>query len=136
MLTLYLLPCDNPKLHNPERARESFGDVVRFTRTLKSRRLDLERHFPTIWYGYIFSDEYLDDQVRDALPIFLASDQFDALILMKKELIDGCEDACAVRVTQAPRIFRKHVRLEEGKHIPRDPHLLIFERLLDGWIRS
>lgn len=131
MLTLFILPCDNKDLHDPERARASFGDIVRFSQTLKNRRLDLEKHFPTPWYGYIYSDEYLDDQARDALPVFLASNQFDCLVLMKKVLVDG-----KMKITQAPRIFRKDVRLVEGKHIPKNPQRLRFEKMLDGWVRS
>jgi len=131
MLTLFVFPCDNKDLHDPERAKASFGDTVQFSQILEARRLDLEKDFQTPWYGYIFSDEYLDDQARDALPVFLASDQFDCLILMKKVLVDG-----EMKVTQAPRIFRKDVRLVENTHIPENPQRLRFEKMLDGWIRG
>ena len=131
LMTLYIFPCDNPELHNPERAKASFGNVVQFSRILETRRLDLEKDFQTPWYGYIFSDEYLDDEVKTALPIFLASDQFDCLVLMKKAMVDG-----KIKVTQSPRIFRKDVRLMEDTHIPENPQRLRFERMLDGWIRE
>ena len=131
MLTLYIFKCDNLKLHDPVRAKASFGDVVHFSKTLEGRRLDLIEQHPTPWYGYIFSDEYLDDEAQKALPIFLASDHFDCLVLMKKVLIDG-----EMKVTQSPRIFRKDVRLMEGMHIPENPQRLRFERMLDGWILS
>ena len=131
LMTLYIFPCDCEELHDPERAKESFGDVVQFSQTLKDRRLDLVCNHPTPWYGYIFSDEYLDDKAKAALPTFLAVGGFDCLILMKKIMVDG-----EMRVTQAPRIFKKDVRLVENTHIPEDHDSLIFERMLDGWIRS
>jgi len=131
MLTLFIFPCDNLDLHDPKRAKSSFGKIVQFSQILENRRLDLEQHFETPWYGYIFSDEYLDDQAREALPIFLASDQFDCLVLMKKVIING-----KIKITQSPRIFRKDIRLMENTHIPENPQRLRFERMLDGWIRS
>jgi len=131
MLTLFVFPCDNPELHDPERAKTSFGNVVQFSQILKSRRLDLEKDFQTPWYGYIFSDEYLDDMARNALPVFLASDHFDCLVMMKKTLVDG-----KIKVTQSPRIFRKDVRLMEDTHIPENPQRLRFEKMLDGWVRG
>jgi len=129
MLVLYVFKCDNPKLHDPERAKASFGDVVHFSRILEDRRLDLVTDHPAPWYGYIFSDEYLDDDAKKALPVFLASDQFDCLILMKKIIVDG-----KMKVTQAPRIFRKDVKLMENTHIPENAQRLRFERMLDGWV--
>lgn len=130
MLTLYVFPCDHKELHDPERAKASFGDIVQFSRVLEDRRLDLEKDFQTPWYGYIFSDEYLDNEAKKALPVFLAVGGFDCLIMMKKTLDND------LHVTQAPRIFGKHVRLVEDTHIPKNHESLVFERMLDGWIRS
>ena len=129
MLTLYIFPCDKPPLHDPERAKKSFGSVVQFSCLLEDRRLDLEKDFQTPWYGYIFSDEFLDELAMRALPVFLASNQFDCLVMMKKTIKNG-----QLRVFQSPRIFKKDVKLIENLLIPENPQRLRFERMLDGWI--
>ena len=128
MLTLFVIK-GNGK-YDPIKAMVSFGDIVRYTKVLEDRRID---HIPvdTEWYGYIYSDEWIDKRIKDALPVFLKAGYFDCLILMKKQLDTG-----KLRAFKAPRIFRREVKLEKNMLIPKHPKRLTFETLLDGWIRG
>ena len=132
MLTLYIIPCDNPKLHKPEKAIESFGGIVRVYCKMTHRNILLEKQMNPIvtdWYGYIFSDEMIDERAKEALPIYLERERFDSLIVMKKELING-----NTKITQAPRIFHRTITLKDNTFLPENPDACRFERMLDGWI--
>ena len=125
-LTLYVFICDPPLKGDITWAVASFGDVVEKHIVLPSRRLDLER-VATPWYGYIFSNEIVDRTARESLPAYFEQKNWECVVMMKKEL-NGDE----LIVTQAPRLFRTDVRLQEGLLIPEgDPKA---ERMLDGWI--
>lgn len=131
MLTLYVLPCDNKDLHKPEQAIKSFGGIVDIYYKMTHRNIRIEKQVNPItseWYGYIFSDEILDENAKKALPIFLEHGGFDSLIIMRKELIEG-----KPKITQAPRIFHELISLKDGTLLPEDPECK-FERMLDGWI--
>jgi len=131
MLTLYVLPCDNKELHKPEEAIESFGDIVSIYCKLIHRNIRIEKQINPItseWYGYIFSDELLDENARKALPIYLEHGGFESLIIMRKELIEDVP-----KITQAPRIFHRSISLRNGTLLPEDTECR-FERMLDGWI--
>jgi len=132
LITLYVITCDNPELHKPARAIKSFGDIVCFSYKINHRNLRMEMQsnpISTEWYGYIFSDEKIDDTVREVLPIYLEQGGFDSLIIMKKEIIED-----KPRITQAPRIFHKTINLEDNTFLPEHPDKCRFERMLDGWI--
>lgn len=132
MLTLYVITCDHPEKHEPEKAIKSFGDTICISCRMAHRNIRKEMHenpIMTDWYGYIFSDEVLEEEAMIALPIFLKQSGFNSLILMKKEIYDG-----KLRFTQAPRIFHKSIRLEENTFLPENPDECKFERMLDGWI--
>ena len=38
------------------------------------------------------------------------------------------------KITQAPRIFHKTVKLKQDTFLPEFPERCVFERLLDGWV--
>ena len=132
MVTLYVLPCDNQDLHNPERAKASFGSIVTSSRILDKPLIDdLIITVTTPWFAYIYSDEHIDGKLREALPVFLAA-QYDCLVLMKKKLHTDGE----ISVYQSPRVFRRGVQIKPGLLIPKAADNLQFERILDGWIRE
>ena len=130
MLTLYILTCDKPELHEPKKAIKSFGDIECIYCKMKHRniRSDMKANpITTKWYGYIFSDEMLEEDAMNALPIYLEQGAFESLIIMKKEIIEGVP-----RITQAPRIFHRSVKLQDDAFLPEGE--CKFERMLDGWI--
>lgn len=132
MLTLYVIQCDHPEKHKPEKAIKSFGDIVYVFCEMTHRNIRKEisqNSTATDWYGYIFSDERLDEEAAKALPIFLERGGFDSLVLMKKEMDNG-----KPRFTQAPRIFHKSIELKDNTFLPDNPDECKFERMLDGWI--
>lgn len=129
MLTLFAIAGDD--IFNPERAIESFGDIVEKSVILDHRRIDNLVPVDTPWYGYVYADEWVDERIREALPVFLQADYFDCLVMLKKQLNYG-----DTRVFQSPRIFKKDVTLEKDMLIPRNPTTLVFETMLDGWVRG
>ena len=128
MLTLFAIQADD--IQNPERAIESFGDIVEKSIILDHRRID---NIPvdTDWYGYIYADEWLDDRIKEALPVFLTAQYFDCLILFKRVVDQGKK-----RVFSSPRIFKQGVQLKKDMLIPVNSGPLTFEKCLNGWIRG
>ncbi len=82
----------------------------------------------TPWFGYIISNEWIDEELASSLPIFLESGHFDCLVLMQK--LEEEE-----RFFQVPRIFRTGtVRIQKGNLLPENPQELKYERALNGWV--
>lgn len=132
MLTIYVITCDHPEKHKPEKAIKSFGDIISISCKMSHRNIRKEMQanpIMTDWYGYIFSDEILDKEAKEALPVFLEQSGFGSLILMKKEMHEN-----KPRFTQAPRIFHKSIILKDNTFLPENPDECKFERMLDGWI--
>lgn len=133
MMTLYVIPCDNPKESNIEKLKESAKDICDVIHVLDHRRLD-EMSPETEWYAYLFSNEWFDDSLTFALPMFLEDRNYDYLVLYKK-VQEDISGAVVPKMFVAPRIFRSHIKLEgEGSLIPRNPDDLKFVQVLDGWI--
>ena len=127
MLTLYIIPGDNKG--DPARARKSFGDIVTVVSVLKSRRID-QLSLKTEFYGYIYDNEYLEEAVMRALPVFLDSAHFDCLILFKKVM----NEHGRAQFFRAPRIFKSHIKLKNDELVPEMSKGLRFETLLDGFV--
>ena len=131
MITIYTIPCDDPGKTDHERLEKSLGEIEAMVVRLDHRRLDEVREEDNPWWGFLFSNEWFDKSLAEAIPIFLQH-QFDYLVLHKKSFFNG-----KTRVFSAPRLFRAHVQLEEGHSlVPKEPELLKFERVLDGWLRD
>ncbi len=139
MITLFIFPSDDHRpgdYANGQRALRSFGDMVTKFNVLPSRRLDLQEDIKTPWYGYIWSNEYLEERLMLALPAYLESD-IEAIIFMrltvkdKKIVLDENDNP---KCSQSYRLFRSHVRLKEFRHVPDNPDELKIERALDGFV--
>lgn len=135
-LTLFILPCDVSAKHKPELAVESCGKIehwyVLYDRNL-SNFLQTEISIKTKWYGYLYSDEILSPQIKEALPIYLDSGHFDVLVIPKRR---PSETETGYRFFQSPRIFRRNIHLVPNQLIPQNPEHLRVERMLDGWIED
>lgn len=133
MMTLYVIPCDNPEQSDIQRLKQSAKDVCDVIHVLEHRRLH-EVEPETEWYGYLFSNEWLDGPLTDALPIFFEDTKYDYLVLYKK-VQEDLHGVVTPKMYVAPRFFRSYVKLEsDGNLIPKDPEKLSFVQVLDGWI--
>lgn len=131
-LAIYVLPCGKDKI-DPDRAARSFEDPQYEVKTTVLRNADLWKlngtHYDSRWFGYIYSNEWLDEDLAKAMPVFLSQKYFDVLSLCKKVLDNGKH-----RYFTMPRIFRNWIQLESGGLMPQTCGLLRIERALDGWV--
>lgn len=125
MLTLFILKSGDPKADS-NALLKSFNhmapDIV-FAGSIK-----VISDFPdmrTKWYIVMYDNEKLDQNLMEALPVYLEHSKSDVVVMFK---IDENDE-----VTTAPRLFRKDVILRENCLLPRDKSLK-FDRALDGWI--
>lgn len=82
----------------------------------------------TDWFLILFDNEKVSPDLRDAISTILEVDpKIDAFIFMEKTL-DG-------KLTQSPRMFRRHVELQKDSFLPVDNGYK-YERILDGWVKK
>lgn len=79
----------------------------------------------TDWYMVLFSDEYLEEKLRDAIPFFMESDfeYFNVYRMM--------DDGVSQRYFVSPRLFRNHVVLNKHGEVNGD---YVGTSILDGFI--
>jgi hypothetical protein len=134
MLTIFVIPCDNPKEGDIEKLKESMRDLDVDVQVLDHRDLNKMDKGTRPWYGYLFSNEWFDEGLRFALPYFLEDQKIDYLVLFKKVIEDrgGVKEPKAF---QAPRIFRADVEvMGPGDLNPVNAENLSYLKILDGWI--
>lgn len=113
-----------------DRTMASFINNNQFEYTLILGTIeDIGNGSRTSHYGYIYDNEWLDEGLAKALPIFLNVPLWDVLVIFKKVKINN-ED----KFFEAPRIFRSNVKMQEGTLLPEKDPARIHERVLDGWI--
>lgn len=130
-LTLFVIPGDDPRKADLDKAIRSFGHCFK-VRVLRDRRIDLVcGEVETEWFAYLYDNEYLEVELKEALPIFLLDTTLDYMIIWKKARSGGMPS----QVSRAPRIFRAGTVLQEGKLVP-DGRVIDFshETILNGWI--
>lgn len=124
-LTLFILTVNNEK-SDVKKTIDSFGDLIAasiFIDNLcglnKVKKL-------TDWYGIMYDDEWIQDELKVALPIFFKECKADAFVIYKK---------IGKRMYLCPRFYRKNVKLMEGSPIP-EPSVTQIETILNGWVFS
>jgi len=132
-LTLYVLPGGGPEGDRPFRAASSYFKYMPLMTLHVIDHHELsdfnDLHY-TPWFGYIMSNEWIDEELSSSLPVFLKYRQFDCLVLFQKK-----REGETARVFEVPRIFRSgKVRIQEGSLMPENPGELKYERALNGWI--
>lgn len=131
MLTLFLLKSGDPK--NTDRLA-SVKSLAKITEKVVIVE-DEDNKFlyvnntkkETDWYAILYDNEYVDDMLSEAIPIFLEQCKADVLVFYRKK-----NKKLAV-VHKCPRIFRKDVRLKFNSLMPVQPEL-VFETVLNGWL--
>jgi len=125
LVILYILPCDRLYIGGVEKAAKSFGDVLAGYKMVEDKRLDRIEEHGAPWFGYLQEDEWLDEDLKFALPIALEAKE-DCIVFFKKVLHRG-----QPKYFYTPRLFREYIRLDE-KLLP-PPNIDVI-RLLDGWL--
>jgi len=133
-LTMFVIPCDNPEQADINKAKDSLTDVANEISVLDHRDINTMDKGMSGWYGYLFSNEWLDDGLRFALPFFLEKSEEDYLVLFKK-VLEKKGALITPKIFQTPRIFRRDIEVEgPGSLIPINGEQLSSIKILDGWI--
>jgi hypothetical protein len=137
MLTIYIIPCDDPSRSDFGRAEESFSEVASRVIQLDHRKLNEIKDHKNPYFGFIFSDEWIDEGLQEALPFYLAQKKpdFDYLVLYKKvfENVGGIQGTPKIFIS--PRIFRQGIVLEgKASLVPENPTAYKHMTVMDGWI--
>jgi hypothetical protein len=136
-LTVFILHCGDDLRHNPEKTAKSVVNPLTTTITLVQPGFrDLNALVPTTdWKMFLFSDEWLSNQLVEVLPIYLGQETFNVLSAFRMvEPVKG-QDLDDLEISLCPRLFASDVRLknfafewdmEEGS--------IHHSKILDGFI--
>ena len=125
MLTLFVVPSrkDNASL---EKTADSFCRIKGGCNVVpvSSWRDVNECNNKDEWFGVVWDNEYIDDHLIDALPIYFLYQRLEALILYKK--------VSMVEAIWRYRFFKRSVYLKEDFA----PHHFWINKeiVLDGWV--
>jgi len=125
MITLFVVQsCADAK--DPKVSIDSFEGLegeVHLVETLDEINGTERKHN---WYGVIYDDEHIDEQLLEGLKVFIEHTDADALVLYRMKGGD--------KASRSPRLFRRHITLEEGSLMPEGE--VKFETVLNGWVLS
>lgn len=126
MLTVFIIPsfADNADVR---RTIASFSGIEGGFRIIPvSDYAEINRNKKDDWFGIFWDNEYIDEGIKEAIPIFTAFSKLEVLILYKKE--------SKVDSTWRKRLFRKHIFLIDDYR-----PLCLWENkeaILDGWVKE
>ena len=128
-LTIFILPSDGEG--NVNKLIDSLGDIPNHIKILSHRELEKEaQKVSTDWFGYFFLDECLQNELRDAIPVFLKCTDKECLTLFRRHMHEDSKPS----YSQAPRIFMRHVKMKGTQ--PSKEMEYSYERVLDGFIED
>lgn len=133
MITLYILPGDNSFFDDFKNAIESFLPVNEITVLILNHRDDLIKIIQpkTKWWGFLFGNEWIDNELAESLNTHLKYNTANKLVLFK---IVRCRDGVE-RAFIEDRIFRTDIIPVQGVECVRNV-ISSSERILDGWLRE
>lgn len=76
------------------------------------------------WFLVLYDNEHLEPDLADAMPVFLAHDYYDVLVLAKAE---------NNRITKCPRLFKSYLTFPDEGLLPVERNIK-FENALNGFI--
>lgn len=79
------------------------------------------------WYMILYDNEIMAPSLVGSLKNLLQCQQYDVYTILKREVITG-------KIYEAPRIYRRWVKLKDGGLLPDDIVPYRYERVLDGFI--
>jgi len=127
-LTVCIVPCHINEKRFIQQAIDSFGDFATTVMLLGEDKTFNRIVHPNEWIAFIYSIEYLEENLRDSLETFLFVPNWDFYSVFK-------EDSHG-RYWEAPRIFRSLVPLKRDQIYPENVEMWKGERILDGMIRE
>lgn len=128
-LTVYIMDADKNELPLAT-IMDSVGDVVESFVLMSHRNLaDNVKSCETDWYMYLFSNEFLSEELTKALPVLMES-EFDAWIMFERRKDNKGE----YKYGLSPRLFKKEIELVDM--LPLLPTKDSIERVLDGFVEQ
>ena len=128
-LTVYIMDADKNELPLAT-IMDSVGDVVESFVLMTHRNLaDNVKSCETDWYMYLFSNEFLSEELTKALPVLMES-EFDAWIMFERRKDNKGE----YKYGLSPRLFKKEIELVDM--LPLLPTKDSIERVLDGFVEQ
>lgn len=127
IVSLFLIPGD--RAPNIERAINSFGKNLLRNVVVCETREPAFQEAQAPYFAYMYTDEWCDQALRLALPVFFQTQNryWDSLSLFRRNVHDG-------KTFIAPRIFKSGIQMEGL--MPKYPTPLVFERVLNGYLRG
>ena len=128
-LTVYIMDADKNELPLAT-IMDSVGDVVESFVLMSHRNLaDNVKSCETDWYMYLFSNEFLSEELTKALPVLMES-EFDVWIMFERRKDNKGE----YKYGLSPRLFKKEIELIDM--LPLLPTKDSIERVLDGFVEQ
>ena len=127
LVSLFIIPGDQAP--DIDRAVTSFGKNLLRNVVVCETREPRFQEAQAPYFAYMYSDEICEMLLRLALPVYFqpAFRYWDALTLFRRNVHDK-------KFFQAPRIFKSGLQMEGL--MPKYPTPLVFERVLDGFLRG
>ncbi len=117
---------DNSNLMN---LINSFGEeTIETVHSIDNLSQIKEKNILTEWFGVFYDDEHIDQGLRVAIPIFLTDITIEVFKFYRKTFDDGIN----IEASISPRIFRKHIKLQDNSLLPIIPSR--YETILNGWV--
>jgi len=127
-LTVYIMPADKNEIPLAK-IMESFGDVVEEFVLMPNRDLsESVKRCQTEWYMYVFSNEYLSEELMEALPLLMDQNDYEVFVIYERETINKVER----KYGQSPRLFKSHIELNGMMPVLSDENVL--QRAIDGFL--
>ena len=118
MLTLFILPSGKENVF-PEKTIKSLHGLVKRVKFVKSID-DINLYGKgTEWYGVFYDNEYIDTDLYLGIMMVFKDTKADFFVLCKRHI----EINRGNSFTKCPRLFRKHVLLQENTLLPKQPGL-------------
>ena len=125
MLTIFVIPSHKDNADVGKSIASFSGIAVDTRMVVASDPCEVNRHKrKSEWFGIFWDNEYIDEPLKEAIPVFFAHSNLEMLILYKKESM--------VEATWRARFFKRHIYLL-GDYCP----LCLWlnkETILDGWV--
>lgn len=124
-MTIYVVPTANSNL----------GCLLESVKTLDPEIVFLKEHnyskVPnTRWKLFLYDDEYLSEELSEALPKYFENGQYWDFLSMYKKI----EDINERRIySMSPRLFKSQIQIRTDCIMPIDDNLQ-YETILDGFI--
>lgn len=126
MITLVILQSNSAhadKEKTIESCKEIVGPIEYAGVPLDINNLELN----TNWILVLYDDEVLESELAEAIPIFIESNLYDGLILLKKVTE-------TTKIYRCVRVFKCPVTFTEEGLIPIEQNEMELETVLNGWV--